>query len=269
MWHLVPPLLWLAQLQLSRPVFQIGFYGAFAEDMACQQGTFTLLDTWFHPFWDLLILQLLRQVFPIRIHGVFAKGVACQQRTLTLPDTWFCPVRGLLMLQLLMLIYQMVSKEHLQRVYWPVGNTYPSGIWFVPFRDLLNMLQLLKAAFPIVFHGTFTTVLHASRACLPFSTPGSASFWDLLMLQLLRPVSRMVSIDHLQRVLHVSRERLPFRRPGSVPFATRLCFSWDQFPRACRVFSRLFTLNIPRYFLDFIFPCLLLFKLCDAIFLNP
>ena len=33
---------------------------AFATGVACQQGTLTLLDTWFRPpFWDLLVLQLL------------------------------------------------------------------------------------------------------------------------------------------------------------------------------------------------------------------
>ena len=33
---------------------------------------------------------------------------------------------------------------------------------------------------------------------------------------------------------------------------TCLCSNcWDQFPRTCRVFSRLFTLEIPRYFLEF------------------
>ena len=38
-----------------------GFHGAFATGVACQQGTLTLPDTWFHPpFWDLLMLQLLR-----------------------------------------------------------------------------------------------------------------------------------------------------------------------------------------------------------------
>ena len=37
-----------------------GFYGAFATDMGCQQGTLTLPDTWFRPpYWYLLVLQLL------------------------------------------------------------------------------------------------------------------------------------------------------------------------------------------------------------------
>ena len=55
------------------------------------------------------------------------------------------------------------------------------------------------------------------------------------------------------RVWHASRERLPFQTHVSVPlFGTCLCSNgWDQFSRNYRVFSRLFTLNTLRYFLDF------------------
>ena len=64
----------------------------------------------------------------------------------------------------------------------------------------------------------------------------------------------VVSIEHLQRVWHASRERLPFRTPGSVPlFGTFVCSnSWDPIPRTCHVCTRLFTLNTPWYFLDFV-----------------
>ena len=64
---------------------------------------------------------------------------------------------------------------------------------------------------------------------------------------------RVVSMEHLQRVWLASRERLPFRTPGSVPvFETCLCSNCcDQIPRTCHVFTRLLTLNIPWYFLDF------------------
>ena len=57
-------------------------------------------------------------------------------------------------------------------------------------------------------------------------------------------------MEHMQRVWLASRERLPFRTHGSVPhFGTCLCSNcWDQIPRTCHVFSRLFT---PLYFLDF------------------
>ena len=63
----------------------------------------------------------------------------------------------------------------------------------------------------------------------------------------------VVSMEHLQRVWHASRERLPFRTPGSVPYCgTCLCSNcWDQIPRSCHVFTRLFTSNTPWYFLDF------------------
>ena len=52
----------------------------------------------------------------------------------------------------------------------------------------------------------------------------------------------VVSMEHLQRVWLASRERLPFRTPGSVPlFGTCLCCNcWDQIPRICNVFTRLF-----------------------------
>ena len=63
----------------------------------------------------------------------------------------------------------------------------------------------------------------------------------------------VVSMEHLQRVWHASRERLPFRTPGSVPHCgTCLCSNcWDQIPRTCHVFTRLFTSNTSWYFLDF------------------
>ena len=62
----------------------------------------------------------------------------------------------------------------------------------------------------------------------------------------------VVSMEHLQRVLHASRESLSFRTPGSVPHCgTCLCSNcWDQIPRTCHVFTRLFTSNTPWYFLD-------------------
>ena len=65
----------------------------------------------------------------------------------------------------------------------------------------------------------------------------------------------VVSKEHLQRMGLASRERLPFPTPGSVPqFGTFLCPNcWDQIPRTCHVFTRLFTLNTPCYFLDFAF----------------
>ena len=62
-------------------------------------------------------------------------------------------------------------------------------------------------------------------------------------------------MEHLQRVWHASRERLTFRIPGYTPppfLGTCLCSNHlDRFSPTCRVFSRLFTFNTPRYFLDF------------------
>ena len=63
----------------------------------------------------------------------------------------------------------------------------------------------------------------------------------------------VVSMEHLELVWHASRERLLFRTPGSVlHYGTCLCSNcWDQIPRTCHVFTRLFTSNTPWYFLDF------------------
>ena len=63
----------------------------------------------------------------------------------------------------------------------------------------------------------------------------------------------VVSMEHLQRVWHASRERLFFQKPGSVPhWWTCSCSNcWDQIPRTCHVFTRLFTSNTPWYLLHF------------------
>ena len=55
-----PPISW--PWYRSRPLLILsGFHGAFTTGVACQQGTLTLPDIWFHsPLWDLLVLQLLR-----------------------------------------------------------------------------------------------------------------------------------------------------------------------------------------------------------------
>ena len=55
-----PPISWPLYRACPSPIMS-GFHGAFATDVACQQGTLTLSDTWFRPpSWDLLVLQLLR-----------------------------------------------------------------------------------------------------------------------------------------------------------------------------------------------------------------
>ena len=61
---------------------------------------------------------------------------------------------------------------------------------------------------------------------------------------------RKVSMEHLWWVWHASRERLPFRTPDSVPLLG-LAYApivETRFPELA-VFTRLFTLNTPRYFL--------------------
>ena len=58
---------------------------------------------------------------------------------------------------------------------------------------------------------------------------------------------RVVSMEHLQWVWHASRERLPFWTTSFVAhFGTCLCSNcWDQIPRTCHVFTRLFHLEYP------------------------
>ena len=118
----------------------------------------------------------------------------------------------------------VVSMEHLQRVRHAIWEPLPLRTpGSVCFLEGLHMLWLLRLVFPN---------LHR--------------FYDIdTKLDLYR--LRMVSMEHLRRVWHASRERLPFRTPGSVPlFGICLCSNcWDQIPRTCHVFTRLFTSNIP------------------------
>ena len=58
-----------------------GFHGAFATGVTYQQGTLTLLDTWFRPpFWDMLVLQLLRPDF---------SNLPCLYSTFHLEYPWY------------------------------------------------------------------------------------------------------------------------------------------------------------------------------------
>ena len=55
-----PPISWPWYRVWPSPIMT-GFHIAFAMGVACQQGTLTLLDTWFRPpLWDLLVLQLCK-----------------------------------------------------------------------------------------------------------------------------------------------------------------------------------------------------------------
>ena len=60
-------------------------------------------------------------------------------------------------------------------------------------------------------------------------------------------------IEHLRRVWHADRGRLLLRTPGPVPFWTCIMFYLLRpiLSRTFRYFFRLYTSNIPRYFLDF------------------
>ena len=72
----------------------------------------------------------------------------------------------------------------------------------------------------------------------------------------------VVSMEHLQRVWHASRECLPFRTPGSVSLFGTCLYSncWNQISRTCHVLTRLFTLNAPWYFLDFLYYFFFIFR---------
>ena len=48
---------------------------------------------------------------------------------------------------------------------------------------------------------------------------------------------------------HNKKKNLDLNNPFYRPFVFKSC--WDQISRTCHVFTRLFTLNTPRYFLDF------------------
>ena len=64
---------------------------------------------------------------------------------------------------------------------------------------------------------------------------------------------RVVSMEHLQRVWLASRERLPSGHLFPSPFWGLAYAPIDEtsFTELVISFSRLFTLNIPRYFLNF------------------
>ena len=47
---------------LDHHLITSGFHGTFEKDVACQQGTVILPDTWFYPFWN--FLKLFETSFP-------------------------------------------------------------------------------------------------------------------------------------------------------------------------------------------------------------
>ena len=116
---------------------------------------------------------------------------------------------------------------------------YISVIWHLTF-----------AFFPPLF--AFYLILLCYYAFIGVKTPLMSALLRILIPTLTFTELRVVSMEHLQRVWHASRERIPFRTHGSVPhFGTCECSNcWDQIPRTCHGFTRLFTSNTPWYFLD-------------------
>ena len=121
----------------------------------------------------------------------------------------------------------------IQEVLWSIRGSY-SAIWSLPFTN-------------VKWHSDPWPTVTSQPIRL------STNFMTLLPIYTFNELW-VVSMEHLRRVVHASKERLPFRIPGSVPlFGTCLCSNcWDQIPRTCHVFTRLFTLNTPWYsFFDF------------------
>ena len=139
--------------------------------------------------------------------------------------------RGALLLVPTVIVHQFFV-FYIQEVLWSIRGSY-SGIWSVPLTDVKwhSDPWPTVTSQPIRLSTNFMTLIP------------TLTFTEL----------RVVSMEHWQRVWHASRERLPFRTPGSVPhLGTCQCSnSWDQIPRTCHVFTRLFTSITPWYFLYF------------------
>ena len=154
--------------------------------------------------------------------------------------------------------------------FWPLTNSdFPTNQTFYQFHDLDTDFDLHRITSG--FHRAFATGVACQQGTLTipdtwfrplFGACIYSDCWDQfsrLYTELMTIPSLTftelieVSMEHLRRVWHASRERLPFRTPGSVPhFGTCQCSNcWDQIPRTCHVFIRLFTSNTPWYFLDF------------------
>ena len=119
---------------------------------------------------------------------------------------------------------------------WNAWNRHSGSCWAIWSNPLTNVKWHSDpwptvTSLPIRLSTNFMT-------CIP-----SLTFTELWV----------VSMEHLQRVWLASMERLPFRTLGSVPHFGTCQYSncWDQIPRTCHVFTRLFTSNTPWYFLDF------------------
>ena len=153
--------------------------------------------------------------------------------------------------------------------FWSLtNNDFPTNQTFHQF--LLPSYRAWPSPILRGFHVTFETGVACQQGSLPLRTLVPPPFGDWNMLWLLRPVfptlhrindRTLLDLHRIKRgfhgafatVGHASRERLPFRTPGAVPHCgTCLCSNcWDQNPRTCHVFTRLFTSNTHWYFLDF------------------
>ena len=123
----------------------------------------------------------------------------------------------------------VVSREHFQRVWYARRNAYSPYIWFRPFLGLAHAL-IVETIFP-----EWTQILR------PWSQTWLSPNYERFSWGICNGCGMPAGSAYL------SGHPIP-----SPLFGTYLCSNWrDQIYRTCRVFTRLFTLNTPRYFLDF------------------
>ena len=156
-----------------------------------------------------------------------------------------------------------------------LGHMLPSSTvdfsWFVAFKSIkivrvkidwnCNFVGLLHhpiwlkldlALWSITFQ-LFELLCKAKDHWRGFSTRNAHMVHILIKSDLKWCIHLSRSLLSYSYMWHARRERFPYRTPGSVPrFGTCLCSNCcDKISRSSFVFTRVFTLNVPRYFLHF------------------
>ena len=153
---------------------------------------------------------------------------------------------------------------HMNVLFWgpgdfPVSYSNRDTLWNAWNRHsgsfMVDVLWSIRGSYSAICSNPLTNVKwHSGPWPTVTSQPIRLSTNSMIFIPILTFTdSWVVSMEHSQRVWLASRERLPFRTPGSVPHSgTCLCSNgWNQIPRTCHVFTRLFTLNTLWYFLEF------------------
>ena len=119
----------------------------------------------------------------------------------------------------------------IQEVLWSIRGSY-SAIWSFP----LTIVKWNSDPWPTV---TSQPIRISTNFMTLMPTLTFTELW-------------VVSIEHLQRVWHASRGHLPFRTFGNIPlFWDLLVLQLLRTDSSNFDFTRLFTSNTPRYFLEF------------------